>query len=208
MEILKKKKAKLINIDVTVICETPKILNYQDKIIKNISNITKLSNDDISIKDIVFVSLKGEYDKKGLEPSSEWRFHQDMYINQNNCNAIVHAHSINAVALSSHRINIPAFNYMVAVAGGFDIKCAEYETFGTRKLSKNILKALKGRRACLIANHGQIAYGASLDEAFELAEELENICKQYLIARQLGKPKILSLRQMEKVLIKFKNYKK
>ena len=164
--------------------------------------------DDISIKDIVFVSLKGEYDKKGLEPSSEWRFHQDIYINQNNCNAIVHAHSINAVALSSHRINIPAFNYMVAVAGGFDIKCAEYETFGTRKLSKNILKALKGRRACLIANHGQIAYGASLDEAFELAEELENICKQYIIARQLGKPKILSLKQMEKVLIKFKNYKK
>ena len=164
--------------------------------------------DDISIKDIVFVSLKGEYDKKGLEPSSEWRFHQDIYINQNNCNAIVHAHSTNAVALSSHRINIPAFNYMVAVAGGFDIKYAEYETFGTRKLSKNILKALKGRRACLIANHGQIAYGASLDEAFELAEELENICKQYIIARQLGKPKILSLKQMEKVLIKFKNYKK
>lgn len=158
-------------------------------------------------KDIVFINLNGEFNKK-QKPSSEWRFHQDIYINQNNCNAIVHAHSINAVALSSHRINIPAFNYMVAVAGGFDIKCAEYETFGTRKLSKNILKALKGRRACLIANHGQIAYGASLDEAFELAEELENICKQYLIARQLGKPKILSLRQMEKVLIKFKNYKK
>ena len=164
--------------------------------------------DDISIKDIVFVSLKGEYDKKGLEPSSEWRFHQDIYINQNNCNAIVHAHSINAVALSSHRINIPAFNYMVAVAGGFDIKCAEYETFGTRKLSKNILKALKGRKACLIANHGQIAFETNLSKAFELAEEVENISLQYITSLKLGKPKILSKNEMKKVLSKAKNYKK
>ena len=164
--------------------------------------------DDISIKDIVFVSLKGEYDKKGLEPSSEWRFHQDIYINQNNCNAIVHAHSINAVALSSHRINIPAFNYMVAVAGGFDIKCAEYETFGTRKLSKNILSALKNRSACLIGNHGQIAFGENLEKTFELAQEIENICHQYINALRIGIPKILSKKEMKIVLGKMKNYKK
>ena len=164
--------------------------------------------DDISIKDIVFVSLKGEYDKKGLEPSSEWRFHQDIYINQNNCNAIVHAHSINAIALSSHRINIPAFNYMVAVAGGFDIKCAEYETFGTRKLSKNILSALRNRSACLIGNHGQIAFGENLEKTFELAQEIENICHQYINAIRIGIPKILSKKEIKIVLGKFKNYKK
>jgi L-fuculose-phosphate aldolase len=164
--------------------------------------------DALTTKDIVFVSLKGEYDNKGLNPSSEWRFHQDIYLNKKTCNAIVHAHSMYATALSSHRVNIPAFHYMVAVAGGIDIKCAQYETFGTRQLSNNIIKALKDRKACLIANHGQITYGNSLDEAFELAEEVENISKQYLIARQVGKPINLSLNQMEKVLIKFKDYKK
>lgn len=164
--------------------------------------------DALTTKDIVFVSLKGEYDNKGLNPSSEWRFHQDIYLNKKTCNAIVHAHSMYATALSSHRVNIPAFHYMVAVAGGIDIKCAQYETFGTRQLSNNIIKALKDRKACLIANHGQITYGNSLDEAFELAEEVENISKQYLIARQIGKPINLSLNQMEKVLLKYKDYKK
>jgi L-fuculose-phosphate aldolase len=162
----------------------------------------------LSPKNIIFISLKGEYDKKGLEPSSEWKFHQDIYLNKKDCNAIVHAHSVNAAALSTHRINIPAFHYMVAVAGGENIRCADYETFGTRKLSINIIKALKNRDACLIANHGQVSCGSSLSEAFELAEEVENICKQYLLARQIGKPKILSPNQMKKVLLKFKNYKK
>ena len=159
-------------------------------------------------RDIVFVSLQGRFDKKKKKPSSEWRFHQDIYINKKCCKAIVHSHSLNATALSTHRVKIPAFNYMVAIAGGIDIKCAEYATFGTKQLSNNIIKALKDRTACLIANHGQITYGSSLDEAFELAEEIENISKQYILARQLGNPKILSLNQMEKVLNKFKNYKK
>ena len=164
-------------------------------------------------EDIVFLSLTEEKDflswfNSGKNPSSEWRFHQDIYINKKCCKAIVHSHSLNATALSTHRVKIPAFNYMVAIAGGIDIKCAEYATFGTRQLSNNIIKALKDRTACLIANHGQITYGSSLDEAFELAEEIENISKQYILARQLGNPKILSLNQMEKVLNKFKNYKK
>jgi len=169
--------------------------------------------EDLVPEDIVFLSLKDEYDNlklfnSSLNPSSEWRFHQDIYLNKKYCKAIVHSHSLNATALSTHRVKIPAFNYMVAIAGGIDIKCAEYATFGTRQLSNNIIKALKDRTACLIANHGQITYGSSLDEAFELAEEIENISKQYILARQLGNPKILSLNQMEKVLNKFKNYKK
>ena len=158
--------------------------------------------------DIIFVSLDGVYSKKNGIPSSEWKFHQDIYINRADANAIVHAHSTNATAVSTHKKRIPAFHYMVAMAGGSDIKCAKYATFGTRALSKNILLALKNRKACLISNHGQIAFEENISKAFELAEEVENISLQYITSLKLGKPKILSLREMKKVLSKAKNYKK
>ena len=161
----------------------------------------------LKVKDIVFVNLKGEFNKK-QKPSSEWRFHQDIYISKTNAKAIVHSHSTNATALSTHNKKIPSFHYMVALAGGSDIKCAKYATYGTRKLSKNILKALKNRFACLIANHGQITFGSSLAEAFELAEEVDNLAKQYIKALLLGRPKLLSLNEMKKVLNKSKTYKK
>ena len=159
-------------------------------------------------KDIVFVSLEGKFDKKKGIPSSEWQFHQDIYKNKKEANAIVHTHSTNATAISTHKRGIPPFHYMVAMAGGHDIKCAKYATYGTRKLSKNILKALKGRKACLISNHGQIVFEENLPKAFELAEEVENISLQYITSLKLGKPKILSLNEMKKVLSKAKNYKK
>ena len=161
----------------------------------------------LKVKDIVFVNLNGKYNKK-QKPSSEWRFHQDIYISKTNAKAIVHSHSTNATALSTHNKKIPSFHYMVALAGGSDIKCAKYATYGTRELSKNILKALKNRFACLIANHGQIAFGSSLSEAFELAEEVDNLAKQYIKALLLGRPKLLSLNEMKKVLNKSKTYKK
>ena len=159
-------------------------------------------------KDIVYVSLNGKFDKKLGIPSSEWKFHQDIYINKEEANAIVHSHSTNATALSVHKKSIPAFHYMVALAGGNDIKCANYATYGTRKLSVNILKALKNRKACLISNHGQIAYDDNLSKAFELAEEVENLSLQYITALKIGKPKILSNVEMNKVLAKAKNYKR
>ena len=159
-------------------------------------------------KDIVFVSLKGEFDKKKGIPSSEWRFHQDVYLNKKEAKAIVHAHSNYATAISTHEKGIPAFHYMVAMAGGNDIKCAKYATYGTRELSKNIIKALKQRKACLIGNHGQIAFSESLSKAFELAEEVENLSNQYIKALKIGKPKILSSKEMNKVLSKAKNYKR
>jgi len=159
-------------------------------------------------KDIVFVGLDGKFSKNNNKPSSEWRFHQDVYINKKEANAIVHAHSTNATAISVHKKGIPAFHYMVALAGGNDIKCAKYATFGTRNLSKNILKALNKRKACLIANHGQIVFENNLPKAFELAEEVENISLQYITSLKLGKPKILSLKEMKKVLSKAKNYKR
>tara|TARA_B100001741_G_scaffold308029_1_gene303664 strand:- start:507 stop:1151 length:645 start_codon:yes stop_codon:yes gene_type:complete len=159
-------------------------------------------------KNIVFVSLKGRFDKKKGKPSSEWRFHQDIYVNKKDAKSIVHAHSTCATAVSTHNKHIPAFHYMVGVAGGNDIKCAKYATFGTRELSKNILSALKNRSACLISNHGQIAFGKNLDNTFELAQEVENICHQYILALRIGIPKILSKKEMKIVLGKMKNYKK
>jgi L-fuculose-phosphate aldolase len=159
-------------------------------------------------KDIVYISLNGKFDKKLGIPSSEWKFHQDIYLKKEEANAIVHSHSTNATALSVHKKSIPAFHYMVALAGGNDIKCANYATYGTRKLSVNILKALKNRKACLISNHGQIAYDDNLSKAFELAEEVENLSLQYITALKIGKPKILSNVEMRKVLAKAKNYKR
>ena len=167
---------------------------------------TKYSS--LKIKDIVFVPLKGEFNKKKGTPSSEWRFHQDIYKDKMEAKAIVHAHSNCATAISAHGKGIPAFHYMVAMAGGNDIKCAKYATYGTRELSKNIVKALKHRKACLISNHGQIAFSENLSKAFELAEEVENLSNQYIKALKIGKPKILSSKEMNKVLSKAKNYKR
>ena len=165
------------------------------------------------LEDIVFLALKEKYDNlrmfnSSLNPSSEWRFHQDIYLKKKEAKAIVHAHSPHATAVSAHGEPIPAFHYMIALAGGDDIKCAEYATFGTSELSINILKALENRKACLMSNHGQITFGVNLKQAFELAEEVENICHQYIITLKIGKPKILSYANMQKILEKIKHYKK
>jgi len=160
-------------------------------------------------EDIVFMGLnEEEKNDSGNNPSSEWRFHRDIYVNKNDAQAIVHAHSPHAAAVSSHGKSIPPFHYMIALAGGEDIKCADYATFGTEELSNNVIKALENRSACLMSNHGQVAFGKNLDQAFELAQEIENICHQYTIALKLGEPKILSFEEMKKVLDKAKYYKK
>ncbi len=161
-------------------------------------------------EDIVFMSLneKAKDNTSVNKPSSEWRFHRDIYLNKRDAHAIVHAHSPHATAVSSHGKSIPPFHYMIALAGGEDIKCAEYATFGTEELSQNVINALQDRSACLMSNHGQVAFGKDLDQAFELAQEIENICHQYTIAIKLGEPKILSLEEMKKVLEKAKDYKK
>ena len=169
--------------------------------------------DDLTTDSIVFLELNEnnnikKISDKVINPSSEWRFHQDIYIEKRDAHAIVHAHSANAAAVSAHGKNIPAFHYMVALAGGNNIKCAEYATFGTKELSQNIIKALDRRKACLMSNHGQVAFGKSLSEAFELAEEIENICHQYINTIKLGQPKILSDEEMKRILDKTKNYKK
>ena len=158
--------------------------------------------------DIVFVNKNGDYDEKELKPSSEWRFHKDIYLKRPEANAIVHAHSPHATAVSAHNKDIPAFHYMIALAGGNNIKCAKYATFGSQELSDNILEALENRKGCLMSNHGQVTFGENLNSAFELAEELENICHQYINTIKLGEPKILSSNEMDIILEKIKNYKK
>jgi L-fuculose-phosphate aldolase len=129
-------------------------------------------------------------------------------LNKREAKAIVHTHSTHATAISTHRKSIPPFHYMIALIGGEDIRCAEYATFGTKELSMNIIKALENRKACLMANHGQIAFAESLSKAFELAQEVENICHQYFLALKLGQPQNLTFAEMQKILEKVRGYKK
>ena len=139
-------------------------------------------------------------------PSSEWRFHFDIYRHKNDVNAVVHAHSSFATTLSCVEMAVPAFHYMVAVAGGNSIRCAPYATFGTQSLSDNALIALEDRKACLLANHGMIATAGSLESALALAVEVEALCEQYWRALQIGKPNLLSDAEMAVVVEKFKTY--
>ena len=145
--------------------------------------------------------------RRGCAPSTEWRIHRDIYRRRPDVGAVVHTHSTFATALSCLRRPIPAFHYMVAKAGGDDIRCARYATYGTAALSRNALAALGGgRRACLLANHGLLALGADLASARLLAEEIEALCAQYVHARAAGTPVILPAREMKRVRAKFATY--
>ena len=200
------KYAKMLNTENLSALRSGNIsVRYNDGFLITPSGVkySSLKNDDI-----VFVSLDGKFNENKRKPSSEWRFHKDIYKYKDEANAIVHTHSTHATAFSTHGKSIPAFHYMVALAGGNDIKCADYATFGTEELSQNIMKALQDRKACLMSNHGQVAFEKSLDKAFELAQEIENICQQYVNALKIGNPKILSIDEMDKILVRIRNYKK
>lgn len=161
--------------------------------------------DALSPDDIVFVDLEGEPDE-GLNPSSEWRMHRDIYRARGEAGAVLHAHPIFCTALSCLGQDIPPFHYMVAVAGGRDIRCAPYATFGTPELSKGMLRAMEDRRACLLANHGMICFADGVEGALALGVEVEALARQYCHARQIGEPNLLSDEQMEEVIEKFKTY--
>jgi L-fuculose-phosphate aldolase len=166
-----------------------------------------LSYEGLSPDDIVYMNADGAHRGKRT-PSSEWRFHHDIYASRPDAAAVVHCHSPYATSLACLGKGIPSFHYMVAVAGGRDIRCAGYATFGTQELSDLALKALRGRKACLLSNHGMIAVGANLDEAFRIAVEVETLAGQYWRCLQVGKPKLLSNAEMKRVLAKFENYGK
>lgn len=158
--------------------------------------------------DIIEMDLQDNILQGDLKPSSEWCFHQDIYIAREEVNAIIHVHSDYATGIACTRQDIPAFHYMLAKAGGNSIRCAEYATFGTETLSQNAVKALQDRNACLLANHGMIVLGGSIDSAYKLAEEVENLAKQYCISRQFGEVILLDEAEMKINLNKFKTYGK
>jgi L-fuculose-phosphate aldolase len=164
-----------------------------------------LPNDTLEPGQMVVVDMEG-HSSGGLKPSSEWRIHRDIYRARPEVQAVVHAHSPHAVSLSCLRRGIPSFHYMVAAAGGKDIRCAGYATFGTQALSDAVLEALQDRRACLMANHGLVAVGASLDAALSLAVEVEELCAQFWRAKLMGEPVLLNDAEMDEVLERFKHY--
>ena len=168
---------------------------------------TGMAYDEIGARDIVVVDAKGEVpDKKSKKPSSEWRFHLAAYRARPDMNAVVHTHSLNATVLACAGKPIPAFHYMVAVAGGSDIPLVPYDTFGTKELARHVAKGLLHRNACLMANHGQIAIGVTLESALELAHQVEVLATQYCKVLALGAPIILPADEMARVLKRFKSY--
>ena len=140
------------------------------------------------------------------QPSSEWQFHQAILEKYPEINAVVHTHSVFASSLSVLGQEIPPFHYMIAVAGGNSVRCAPYAMFGTKELSDNILEAIKDRKACLLSNHGLVAIGKDLNEAFNIAEEVEHLCRLFIEAKKIGDPLLLSDKQMTEVLNRFNSY--
>lgn len=141
-----------------------------------------------------------------LAPSSEWRFHRAIYAARPEARAIVHAHAPFCTTLACLGRGIPPFHYMVAVAGGRDIRCAPYATFGSQALADGVVAALDGRRACLIANHGMIVFAADLERALQLAIEVESLAEIYWRALQIGEPVLLDDDEMDRVIARFATY--
>jgi L-fuculose-phosphate aldolase len=166
---------------------------------------TGMSYEGLEPSDIPLVTFDGRWYGR-RRPSSEWRFHRDIFASRAEIGAIVHTHSPMATALACTGRAIPAFHYMVAVAGGADIRCAPYHTFGSQALSDAALEALAGRRACLLAHHGVIALGADVGAALALAAEVEDLATKYCAALALGQVDILGAEEMARVVEKFRNY--
>jgi L-fuculose-phosphate aldolase len=155
---------------------------------------------------VVELTADGNAVQSGLRPSSEWRMHGAIYAQRPEVAAVVHTHSPRATALSCARLGIPAFHYMIALAGG-SIRCMPYATFGTEELARNAVRGLDGRRAVLLANHGVVAVGASLREAHSVAFEVENLALQYLELRAAGlEPVVLDDAEIARVIAKFADY--
>jgi L-fuculose-phosphate aldolase len=166
---------------------------------------TGMDYDSLEPEDLVLMRFDGGHEGR-RKPSSEWRFHRDLLVARPEVGAVLHAHSMFCTTLACLRRPIPSFHYMVAVAGGVDIRCAPYATFGTEELSRHAVAALEGRKACLLANHGMLALGDGLASAFKLAVEVETLAAMYWRALQVGEPVLLDAAEMAVVLEKFKTY--
>ncbi len=167
-----------------------------------------LPYDQMRAEDVVEMPLAGEYGVShgAMKPSTEWRFHLDIMKSRPEAGAIVHAHPTHCTTLAIARKPIPACHYMIAAFGGTDVRCAPYATFGTKELSEHALRALAGRHACLLANHGMIVVGTSLAKAMWLAVELETIARQYVLSLLIGGPVLLSDEDIAATAAKFATY--
>ncbi|MEQ8288640.1 MAG: class II aldolase/adducin family protein [Gammaproteobacteria bacterium] len=161
---------------------------------------------DLQPDNLAFCNMDGSLIDGDWAPSSEWPFHAAIYQAREDINAIVHCHSTYATAIACNRKPIPAFHYMVATVGGNSIECADYATFGSVELSRNAVQALGNRKACLLANHGQVATGNTVAGAYQLAREVEALARQYCISLQFGEPVLLDDEEMARNVEKFKRY--
>lgn len=168
---------------------------------------TGMGADDLRPQDLVWCgwdgSLRGDW-----KPSSEWHFHQAVYLARPDLNAVLHTHSTHAAALACLRRELPAFHYMVAIAGSDHVPCVPYHLFGTEALSQAVAGALAGVDACLLGNHGLVAGGGTLPKAMKVLQEIESLCEVYLKALAVGEPAVLSREQMAEVIAKFAGYGK
>jgi L-fuculose-phosphate aldolase len=164
---------------------------------------TSLPYDEMQPDDIVRMEFDGKH--TGRHPSSEWRFHRDILAARRDVNVVLHSHSSFATTLACLHRGIPAFHYMIAVAGGADIRCGPYATFGTQALSDVAVAALADRKACLLGQHGQIALGGTLKSALYLAVEVETLARMYVQALSLGEPPILSDEEIDRVMKQMRN---
>lgn len=161
--------------------------------------------ESLTTEDIVYLDMDGTPDGR-WEPSSEWRFHRDILRDRPGSNAVVHAHPVYCTTLAIMEREIPPIHYMLAVFGGPNIRCAPYAIYGSEELSRLAIEAMRDRNACLLAHHGMIAAGSSIDQAFWLAVELETLARQYYGCLQLGQPPLLSERQIQDVIDKNNGY--
>ena len=169
---------------------------------------TGIAYEQLIPDDIVLCDLDGNVVAGNLKPSSEWPFHAAIYKERDDAQAIVHAHPPYATGLACTHKPIPAFNYMIAIAGGNSIRCADYATIGSQQLGQSIVEALVDRKACLMANHGIVALGDSISSAYQLAHEVENLAKQYCISLSCGEPVLINDNEMEIIIEKFQQYGK
>ena len=161
--------------------------------------------DTMESADVVELAMDGTFSHR-YAPSSEWRFHRDIMRARPEVGAVVHAHPTYCTAFAMCRTEIPAIHYMIAAVGGPTIRCAGYAPYGTAELSELALAALAGRTGCLLANHGMIAIGPTLERAMWLAVEMEALCRQYAVALQVGRPVVLPDDEIERIVERFRGY--
>ena len=161
--------------------------------------------EELEPDDILEMGFDGSHDPNKL-PSSEWRFHRDILLAKPEVCSVVHTHSAYATTIAIMGIDIPAVHYMVAAAGGNSVPCAKYATYGTQELASNAVEVLRDRKACLLANHGLIATGSTLQQAMWLTVEVENLARQYFNVLQVGRYNLLPDEEIDRVLAKFETY--